>query len=488
MTPAQQLERVVFGDLPQPLCPVESAPSFLLSSQVIGLQQAVSALFDRYDFDGTGTVVTEQFVAMILQCVPDCGGAPEVRNGFAVIRRAVRAAGGLHGLRRFIHILERRAHRGVLRRLDVVEALTVEMGAHVKEADYRPVFAAYDTDKTELLSLQELAFGLRGALPRGRRVIAERAWQQLLLRCGEEGASAISVGSLLANVDRSCAAFSQPVRAAWMPSAGAGRGCCGAAGAHAVSHVTPLSPLQLSLHSHRSHGATGAPGGSDPADGGIEAALGSLSEVGFADWLDYCKDLSAVLPRDSEFCALFGEAFGADTRLERASLVKPGSIEDLLRSGRGAHGVPDASATGRRPVEGLLGGSHAADTRFALSSSSRLAASLGGRGTDLPGEGGDAVLSSGSPSRRPMSAMASLTATGAEFGAGAARPGTALPYSSSAAGRPMRSAAFGQAVGSGSDASALSAGPDKARPQTAGPRAVLAPQLAFSLTRGTLRL
>jgi Ca2+-binding EF-hand superfamily protein len=183
-----------------------------LSPQVIGLQQAVSALFDRYDFDGTGTVVTEQFVAMILQCVPDCGGAPEVRNGFAVIRRAVRAAGGLHGLRQFIHILERRAHRGVLRRLDVVEALTVEMGAHVKEADYRPVFAAYDTDKTELLSLQELAFGLRGALPRGRRVIAERAWLQLLLRCGGEGASAISVDSLLANVDRSCAAFSQPVR------------------------------------------------------------------------------------------------------------------------------------------------------------------------------------------------------------------------------------------------------------------------------------
>jgi hypothetical protein len=233
----------------------------------------------------------------------------------------------------------------------------------------------------------------------------------------------------------------------------------------------------------------GAPGGSDAADGGIGAALSPLSEVGFTDWLDYCKDLSAVLPRDSEFCALFGEAFGADTRLERASLVKPGSIEDLLRSGRGAHGVPDASATGRRPVEGLLAGTHTADTRFALSSSSRLAASLGGRGTDLSGEEGDAVLASGSPSRRPTSAMASLTATGAEFGAGAARPGTAAPYPSSlAAGRPMRGAAFGQAVGSGYEASALSAGPDKARPQTAGPRAVLAPHLAFSLTRGTLRL
>lgn len=199
---------------PLPFPPRLDTPSSL---QVIGLQHGVSALFDRYDFEGTGTIVTEQFVTMLLRCVPDCNGALELRNSFATIRRACRAAGGLHGLRRLVQSLERRSRSGLLRRGDLADAL-LELGAYVKDGDVRPVLVAYDASGAGAISLPELVFGLRGCLPRPRRLLAERTWQTLLRRAGMPVTSgSIDIDTLAAAVDTSCALFTTPVS----PS------CCG---------------------------------------------------------------------------------------------------------------------------------------------------------------------------------------------------------------------------------------------------------------------
>lgn len=179
--------------------------------QVIGLQHGVTALFDRYDFEGTGTIVTEQFVTMLLRCVPDCNGLLELRNSFATIRRACRAAGGLHGLRRLIQSLERRSRGGLLRRADLAEAL-MELGAYVKDGDVRPVLVAYDASGAGAISLPELVFGLRGCLPRPRRLLAERTWQTLLRRAGlPVTAPSIDIDTLAAHVDTSCTLFTTAV-------------------------------------------------------------------------------------------------------------------------------------------------------------------------------------------------------------------------------------------------------------------------------------
>jgi hypothetical protein len=185
--------------------------------QVVGLQHGVSALFDRYDFDGSGAVVVEQFVAMVLKCVPDANGALDLRNGFAAIRRAVRASAGVHGVRKLVQAIERRAKRGgLLGRNDLGDAIATELGAYVKEGDLRPIISVYDTDKAGVISLPELIFGLRGPLPRGRRILIDRAWAGILRKAGitTRGlpySASIDIDTLAASVDTSAPCFHQNV-------------------------------------------------------------------------------------------------------------------------------------------------------------------------------------------------------------------------------------------------------------------------------------
>lgn len=174
--------------------------------------------------------------------------------------------------------------------------------------------------------------------------------------------------------------------------------------------------LYSSRDNNYGNSARGGFGGGDDYD--IYSAFPNATEVSFGKFLDYCKDVSAALPRDSEFVKLIQEGFGvADTYIERSSLVKPGSIEDLLRTGRGAHGLPDATAVGRRPVEGLLGKPAAQqdNTRYALTSASRLTASLGGR---LNATNGTMV---------PVDATMGMGVTGTAFGASGAGAAAPIP-------------------------------------------------------------
>lgn len=68
------------------------------------------------------------------------------------------------------------------------------------------------------------------------------------------------------------------------------------------------------------------------------------AQVTAAGFLAYMMDMSPLLPRDTEFLKLLTDAFGVDAHIERSALVKPGSVEDLLRTGRGAHGIPEYTA------------------------------------------------------------------------------------------------------------------------------------------------
>jgi hypothetical protein len=168
-------------------------------------------------------------------------------------------------------------------------------------------------------------------------------------------------------------------------------------------------------------------GGSSSQDYDIYSAFPNCTDVSFGKFLDYCKDLSAALPRDTEFVRLMSEGFGVtDTHIERASLVKPGSIEDLLRTGRGAHGLPDATAVGRRPVEGLLSGGkpagaqgqdNSSNSRYGLMSASRLNASLGGR---LNTANGSMVPVDQAVAAAAAAAPMMMGVTGTAFGATAA--------------------------------------------------------------------
>lgn len=77
-----------------------------------------------------------------------------------------------------------------------------------------------------------------------------------------------------------------------------------------------------------------------------------LLQVSAAGFLAYMQDVSPLLPRDSEFIKLLNDAFGVDAHMDRSALVKPGSVEDLLRTGRGAHGIPEYTAGEAAMAEG----------------------------------------------------------------------------------------------------------------------------------------
>lgn len=446
-----------------PTLTFEEFVNTLSKMNVIGLQHGVSALFDRYDFEGTGTIVTEQFVTMLLRCVPDCNGALELRNSFATIRRACRAAGGLHGLRRLVQSLERRSRSGLLRRGDLGEAL-VELGAYVKDGDIRPVLVAYDSSGAGAISLPELVFGLRGCLPRPRRLLVERTWQALLRRAGlpvtGSLSGAIDIDTLAAHVDTSCALFTTPpalhatsARSATARLAASARG--GATSSGRPGTAAPSSAdFDLGL------------GGGDETD--IYAAFGNAPEVSAAGFLAYMQDVSPLLPRDTEFIKLLNDAFGVDAHMDRSALVKPGSVEDLLRSGRGAHGIPEYTAVGRMPTPGLLGGKpgvpglggvaghavagtpaaaggYGADSRYGLHSSARLAASLGGRVVAAdPAAAAAAAAAATGGAATSASGAAGLGITGGYAGASVPLPG----HSGHGLGHSQRAASAAPAASS----------------------------------------
>jgi hypothetical protein len=142
----------------------------------VGPQRAIKALFSRFDPEAQGGVRYDRMSKRILCMRPDGERNPQIRNTFALLRRAASAL-GLHGLSMAFQMWESydEAATGVITRKQLDEGLR-KIGVLIRETDIIHIFAEFDTAYEDKISITELSSAARGIMSRRRRVLVDRAW------------------------------------------------------------------------------------------------------------------------------------------------------------------------------------------------------------------------------------------------------------------------------------------------------------------------
>lgn len=261
----------------------------LVRVNVVGNQRGVKALFERYDSDGDGLLVVDEFCQKLLGVVPDTQNSGALRNMFGALRRGIGKSLGLHGVRHMEGILASAASLDGESTISVTDFTVLASELGMRAADIAVIVAEMDLARTGRLAIPIVVEGVRGVLTRYRRQLLEAAWETITGGTGStsvEGLAAVFDGSMDARVV-------------------AGR---------------------LSA-----------------ADVAAEMRVCFGSDASFDAFLVHGHNVSAVIEDDAAFAKTVEAMWGARTTLERSALVMPGTVEHIVRTARTAH----SSATPR---------------------------------------------------------------------------------------------------------------------------------------------
>lgn len=263
----------------------------------VGQQRGLEALYRRFDFEGTGLLSIDRFVAGVSRSLPNPAASPPIRVAFTNVRGALRKAAGIYAVTKYMAHLKTKATvtaaEGVpglalgsplyTVSLAAIRDAWAEVGAKLREQDVTTALREIDVNSRGNVEIDDVALAHFGALSRTKRELASRVWADV---AGSE--EAVSADVLIGRMTSE----------------------------EAQSELAGV----LSLVSSPS-------------------ASGEGWDVTYREWIDLCKGVAASLcGDDAAFAGWIGE-FGVDTVVTKGSVLLGGSLSFGLHQTLTAKGI-----------------------------------------------------------------------------------------------------------------------------------------------------
>lgn len=265
----------------------------------VGQQRGLEALFRRFDFEGTGRLHIDKFVAAaVARSLPNSASSPPVRVAFNNIRAALtKATGSVYGVAKFLAYLRDSASAAPVEGGAVGAAPTLVVtptqirdawtafGCKIREQDVGTALSEINVAGRGSVEVDDVALALWGALSRTKRELAIRVW------------SAVAGTGETAPVEAFVSCLTDD----------AARNDLGAS----LSLIASPAP-----------------------EGSTEGPV-----VTYRDWLDFSKSVSAGFGGDEGKFSAWVASFGVDTVVARGSVLLAGSMSFGLHETLSSKGV-----------------------------------------------------------------------------------------------------------------------------------------------------
>jgi Ca2+-binding EF-hand superfamily protein len=152
----------------------------LLRLNFVGVQSTVDELFNRYDADGSETLMYAELAKLLFGLQPNPYGDPVARGVVERFRAKVLARGGRNGIRTLGRIFRRMDDNGN-GRLDREDLRTgmQDYGITINNKDLDKVIAAFDRDGDGSVNFDEFLRGIRGGMSQRRKRLVRKAFRIL---------------------------------------------------------------------------------------------------------------------------------------------------------------------------------------------------------------------------------------------------------------------------------------------------------------------
>jgi len=140
----------------------------------VGCNLEISALFDRYDMDGTGRLKYKLFAEKLCNRVPDEAGDPNLRRIMAQLRQKIFTANGMYGIR-----MMQKEIAGADPEMNERELVHffAHFGVRPDDKELAVVLTDFDPGGSHLVKLQSILLALNVSLTATRRTLLVKAFE-----------------------------------------------------------------------------------------------------------------------------------------------------------------------------------------------------------------------------------------------------------------------------------------------------------------------